>query len=132
MQEEFGAAIVAAGPQEIVAGADPVALLQLAFRFIGQAVGEGAVGVVPAAEVTRLDLAGDGDDFAEFGAAIFSRAEKAGNLEPEFGVVLEEERFGSLVVGEERGLRGGGRGRRGRGEGGSGGEDLAVHGVLLL
>jgi nitrous oxidase accessory protein NosD len=74
VQEELGAAIVAGRPQIIVARADLVALLELAFCFVGEPVGEGAVGIVPAVVVAGLDVLGDGDDLAELGAAIFGRA----------------------------------------------------------
>ena len=74
VQEELGTTIVVGRPQIMVARADLVALLELAFSFVGEPVGEGAVGIVPTVVVTGLDVLGDGDDLAEHGAAIFGRA----------------------------------------------------------
>ena len=61
VQEKLGAAIVAAGSQIIVPGADLVALPELTGGFIGEAIGESVVGIVPTVVITGLDVFGDSD-----------------------------------------------------------------------
>lgn len=99
VQEKLGAAVIAAGAQEIVAGADLVAPGKLIGCFSGEAIGELIMAVIPTVIVARFDAFGDGDDFSEKRAAVVCGAKQTRDLKPELRIIFEEESFGADFLG---------------------------------
>ena len=89
VQEEFGRAVVGRGPQEPVAGADPVSSRPAALSLGRDAVSGGQPRVVPAIVVSGGDALRGDEGLADVRAAVGGVAEHAQCLEPELLVVSE-------------------------------------------